>query len=162
MQLSKLNEWLTLLANVGVLVGIIFLALEMRQNTDMTRAQTRDAMTEKQLDFYSVVLENPEIAEVWTLMRNDPSQIEPFTVEEANYTFFTLFQMRMWENELYQYRQGLFEENEFQSRLDLWRNNMLGSGGRGQKRREIWESQKYSFSEDFRTFIDRIVSERNN
>ena len=36
---DKVNKWLTLGANIGVLIGIIFLAVEIRQNTEMTRAQ---------------------------------------------------------------------------------------------------------------------------
>ncbi len=34
MDSEKLNRWLTLGANFGVLVGIIFLAIEIRQNTE--------------------------------------------------------------------------------------------------------------------------------
>lgn len=41
MSLDKLNSWLTLLANVGVLLGIIFLAYEIRQNTVSIQSQTR-------------------------------------------------------------------------------------------------------------------------
>jgi len=46
MQLDDLNKWLTLAANVGVLAGIIFLAIELQQNTNMMQAQTRQAITE--------------------------------------------------------------------------------------------------------------------
>ncbi len=31
----KVNKWLTLGANIGVLVGIMFLAVELRQNNDI-------------------------------------------------------------------------------------------------------------------------------
>ena len=43
--MEKLNHLLTLLANIGVIAGIIFLAVEINQNTDMMRAQTRSAVT---------------------------------------------------------------------------------------------------------------------
>jgi hypothetical protein len=33
MKLSAINDWLTLAANIGVLAGIIFLAMEIQQNT---------------------------------------------------------------------------------------------------------------------------------
>lgn len=33
MKLSELNEWLTLTANFGVLLGIVFLGIEIQQNT---------------------------------------------------------------------------------------------------------------------------------
>ena len=39
--MEKLNQWLTLMANVGVLLGIAFLAYEIRQNTDAIQSQTR-------------------------------------------------------------------------------------------------------------------------
>ncbi len=39
MDTDKLNRWLTLTANVGVLVGLILLLFEIGQNTDLMRAQ---------------------------------------------------------------------------------------------------------------------------
>ena len=41
MNLDNLNKWLTLVANLGVLAGIFFLAYEIRQNTDSLQSQTR-------------------------------------------------------------------------------------------------------------------------
>ena len=36
--MDKTNQWLTLLGNVGVIAGLIFLGLEMRQNTNIAKA----------------------------------------------------------------------------------------------------------------------------
>ena len=47
--MNKLNQWLTLLANIGVIAGIVFLGVEIRQNTEMIQSQTRDSITEKQI-----------------------------------------------------------------------------------------------------------------
>jgi hypothetical protein len=41
---DSLNRWLTLGANVGVLVGLLLLVFELNQNRDMIRAQTRNEM----------------------------------------------------------------------------------------------------------------------
>jgi len=41
MKLEELNKWLTLGANLGVLVGIAFLAYEISQNTEALYSQTR-------------------------------------------------------------------------------------------------------------------------
>ena len=46
--MNKLNERLTLIANISVVLGIIFLAFELQQNTQAIQAQTRDSLTEKQ------------------------------------------------------------------------------------------------------------------
>ncbi len=44
MNLEKVNQWLTLLASIGVLVGIVFLAIEMRNSSDAVTAQMRDSI----------------------------------------------------------------------------------------------------------------------
>ena len=41
MNLDSLNKWLTLTANLGVIAGIIFLAIELRQNNDLMAGQDR-------------------------------------------------------------------------------------------------------------------------
>ena len=50
--MNKLNERLTLIANISVVLGIIFLAFELQQNTQAIQAQTRDSITEKQMEYY--------------------------------------------------------------------------------------------------------------
>ena len=42
--MDKLNRWMTVAANTGVLIGVVFLAYEIRQNTDAVHAQTREAI----------------------------------------------------------------------------------------------------------------------
>ena len=39
MDKEKLNQWLALAANLGVLIGLILLVYEVRQNSDLMRAQ---------------------------------------------------------------------------------------------------------------------------
>ena len=42
MESERLNRWLTLGANLGVLVGILLLVFELNQNRDLVRAQTEN------------------------------------------------------------------------------------------------------------------------
>lgn len=41
MDTNRVGHWLTLAANLGVIVGIVFLVLEIRQNVDIATAQVR-------------------------------------------------------------------------------------------------------------------------
>ena len=61
--MSKLNERLTLFANLSVVVGIVFLGAEMRLNTQAIQAQTRDSITEKQMTYSEWIATNPETAD---------------------------------------------------------------------------------------------------
>ena len=40
MSFKSLNQWLTLIANLGVLLGIIFLVIEINQNTEAIRIES--------------------------------------------------------------------------------------------------------------------------
>ena len=46
MNSEKLNSWLTLGANIGVLIGLVLLIVEIQQNTEMMRAQINQSRTE--------------------------------------------------------------------------------------------------------------------
>ncbi len=37
--MDKLNRWVTLTANVGVIAGLILVSIQVRQNTEISRAQ---------------------------------------------------------------------------------------------------------------------------
>ena len=41
MDADRLNRWLTLIANLGVVAGLVFLAVELNQNTKATIAEAR-------------------------------------------------------------------------------------------------------------------------
>ena len=154
MNLSKANEIISLIANIGVIASIIFLGLEMSQNTDMMRSQTRNAMTENQMNFFEGIIESRNFAETFIAIRGDSDNFPTGTPERMQYTFFFLTQLRMWENEWYQYQQNLFDAAEFESRLELWDFSM-----NFQINREVWDTQRYSFSSDFRDLIDGMAEE---
>ena len=55
---ENLNSWLSLGANVGVVIGLILLVVEINQNTQLTRAQMNQdrattAMSEQQATYTS-------------------------------------------------------------------------------------------------------------
>ncbi len=152
MKLSNINEWLTLVANLGVLAGIAFLAIEIQQNTNMTRAQTRDSLTEKQMGFYELAINDIQFAEVYAT--NTGFYTAP---EDMQFELFLRSQFRMWENEWYQYRQGLFEEEEFVPRMITW-----GVLLRNDKYLDFWRRFGDQHAPDFREQIESIISATND
>jgi len=61
---DRLNRWLTLGANIGVLVGIILLIVELNQNRQMMQAQTRNELSMGIVGIQSGIAENSELANV--------------------------------------------------------------------------------------------------
>ena len=58
--MERVNQWLTLAANVGILVSILFLATQIEQNSQMMQVQalTTNAATHAQIDV-AALGENP-------------------------------------------------------------------------------------------------------
>jgi hypothetical protein len=149
--MSKLNQWLTLVANLSVVAGIVFLAAEMRQNTRSIQAQTRDAISEKQMDFYGWVATNRDLATVYDLGLRDELD-DP--VDRRMFIMFLQGVFREWENSHYQFSQGLFTAEDFQARVNRW-SALLGT----EFARSFWDRNRESFAPSFRAEIDRIVAE---
>lgn len=82
MDSDKLTKWLTLLANVGVIAGIVFLAIEIRQNSDAVRAQTRAQLAEEVTELFSVNMNDQEYA---TILMKGNNVEELYAVEHYQY-----------------------------------------------------------------------------
>ena len=67
---NHLNKWLALVANFGVIAGIIFLALEIRQSNRIAIASTEIAIRESWAALNESIYENAEIAEIIFKARN--------------------------------------------------------------------------------------------
>jgi hypothetical protein len=61
---------------------------------------------------------------------------------------------RAWENEWYQFQQGLFSDDEFIPRRERWRRNMTEDA----LFRDSWLDTRGTFSPGFRAEIDIFVA----
>ncbi len=124
MKKIDLGQKITILANVGVLAGLLLLAFELNQNHDMTRAQTRSEISRQITDFLSMVAGDSELA---SIMRRAQAAEELTADEDWQYFLLLSANVRFWENIHYQYRQGLFDEAEFEAERTGWRSVIQGN-----------------------------------
>jgi hypothetical protein len=78
MDTDKLNRWMTLVANFGVIAGLIFLAVEIRQNT----ASLDESRTQARLQSYQMYLQN--LDESQRALANSPYMAEIFVKYERD------------------------------------------------------------------------------
>ena len=154
MNLDKINTWLSLLANFGVLVGVLFLVLEMQQNSQLMRSQTRDSLAEKNVEWRYAIAGNMETAQ---LFADGPRIMGDPQFDAEYFALASLYdaRLRIWENELYQYQQGLYDEGEFRARLDSWKYNFRNKPDIA----IFWEIRRGSYSQEFTDLIDSVIAE---
>jgi len=157
MGMDNLNKWLTLVANIGVLLGIIFLAIEIQQNTNMMQAQTSDSVTDKQISFFLDTGTEPYSSDILVRGGSSENLRADLNPQEVNsYFLISNGMFRMWENELYQFERGLFSEEEFLPRIEAWRYQFDRSPGLS----EVWSANKVGYSQGFVEIVDSF--ENNN
>ena len=102
----------------ALVLSLIFVGLEMRQNTRLLQAQTRDAITSKQLETVSWVATDQQNSRVFRVGWDSMETLTP----DEEWQYATLVQgiMREWENSHYQAGLGLFTREEIEARQEAW------------------------------------------
>ena len=87
--------WLTVIANIAVVGGIVFLAAEVRQNSRMMRAQTRNEVASGIVELLTFGLTDSEFLS--TVVRGDAGE-ELTPLERRQYQQYRNAFLRYWEN----------------------------------------------------------------
>jgi hypothetical protein len=109
------GEMIAILANVGVIAEIIFLAIELRQNNELLGAEARFAHSERAIDIYARVSSVPGLADAYAKLR---------TGEELSATELVQLQahvMSIFRNFEWQFEEIRFGTMEVDSRLPAMR-----------------------------------------
>jgi hypothetical protein len=152
MNKDRLNQWLSLGANIGVLVGILLLVVELGQNRAMMRAQTRNDLSNNIVNILNESAGNPQLA---SLLRRANAGEELTPDERLQYQERQTAMYRYWENVHYQYRQGLYDEPEFAKQRDAWRAYINQSKSVA----DAWCAIRNRVSEEFASDVDRLLTE---
>ncbi len=108
-KLDRWGRWLTLGANIGVVLGLIILIVEMRQNAALTRA----AMEQQKNSFLAEIefsLARREMADVWVKSIRTP---EALTDAEARMVESHLVALMLqWDNMFQMERAGLISRED--------------------------------------------------
>lgn len=99
-----------MVANVGVLIGIMLLVVELAQNREMMWAQIRIDVPQQLSNRLSALASNLQLT---NLKRRAEAGEELLADEEHQFFLMFVASVRDWENIHYQYRHGMFDEYEF-------------------------------------------------
>jgi hypothetical protein len=117
MKTKNLNQWLTLAANVGVLVGLILLIAELNQNSTLMRAQIFNDRADQGIAQFMAMAESSELSEIDGLLRSSgfPDNAAAFSelspTQKNQYYWITRADRYRVENLLYQQLLGLLEND---------------------------------------------------
>lgn len=155
MQKIDLGQTITILANIGVIAGIVFLAVELRQNNEQLSAQAKFNLHQNKYSITDQVIESSEFANFITRISTN----QPHTPEdELRIYHLTIRHLGNWQWEYLESVEGRLDEEDLP--LIGWRADFSGGGALGLPPFDsIWEAGKDAYDPRFVRFMEENVIE---
>lgn len=151
-RIDRLQRWLTLAANIGVLAGLLLVILEINQNTQLARAAYRSEGNVVTNQIWATVM-GDRVADVLEKSVASPGEIthSDFIVLDA-YLFPSL---NMIYRDYQLAQEGLYEAADWKASVDLYVHwylaNPFGKAWWEEEAREF-------FPAEFATYVDRQLA----
>jgi len=136
------------LGAVGVFASLIYLAIQIRQNTRMMKATIRQQLTAASQQNVHQMGQNAELG-LKLFLGGDLTPAEQLQVGAFSRATF-----RGYENYAYQRAQGLFDESEWRGMRENMRRMMLFPLAR-----EQWRQTRDEYSETLQRILDALAEE---
>jgi hypothetical protein len=142
MDFGKLNNWLQVSANIGIVLGLVLVGVQLKQNSDLVKIQLLYEESRRTVDLELQVV-GERGAEVWAKSIEEP---ENLTLEEVRIMEALIWSFIETQRGTYRLAQlGLIEEQDWKSRVEAevsfwfgngygaawWRNYAVGNKGTG-------------------------------
>ena len=112
--LERLNRWLTLGANIGVLLGLVVLIVEVRQNAALTRA----AMDQQKNDLLAQIefnIAKPEMSAIWIKAIRTPEALSDTENQAAGSVLVAI--MLQWDQMFMMRDAGLISDERVRQHI---------------------------------------------
>ena len=148
MDSDRLNRWLTLAANLGVLVGVFLLLVELRQNTESTELQAAQSYValSHELDFR--IVDDPSLI---ALFLTPPDEMTPEELRRLDRWYFG--SLRTWENGFFLHIRGVLDNDLWSGQEAFMADLLKNSDGL----RIYYQTNRKYFSKSFVAFLDGLV-----
>ena len=126
---DNINRWLTLTANIGILIGLVLIIVEIRQTSQLMRAQINMERTASSIESLVNVANGGAIATIQSKLFEEVEGfplalgwLETLTPEEQQrYRYWVLARLYEFNNDWFQCTEGLVEretcEKELRTRM---------------------------------------------
>lgn len=122
MSADSINRWLTLSANVGVVIGLILLVVELNQNSSLVRAQIHQARSDNYVANMMQVADTEFLLPAYKKLL-DAGGLNAAALETLNSTErervrrYAQGRLGGYDNLFYQHRLGYLDDEFYQSRV---------------------------------------------
>jgi len=145
-----LGQTISIVANLGILAGLVLLAVELNQNNQLMRSAGVISLNEKAMEWNARIAENHEVAEIISKAIN--SEVLTDT-EQIRLRALTNVLLAGWVMDFQQYQTGLVTEEYMNGIVPRYRDALRNRPYQS----VFWETIKDTYPQDFVRFMDECV-----
>lgn len=141
-----------LLGAIGVIVTLVYLATQIRQNNHQLRGAATTAVYEYQRTLTEMLSADPELYKIALRGNEDLASLSPW--EQQRFTIWAIHETGMWEMCHRLLKQGALDEELYHGKANYWLQLHSSPG-----RREWWNTHSVMLNEGFYGDISRQLVE---
>lgn len=147
---DQIKSWLRIVADVTVVVGILLVVIQIRQNTNAVMAANSTAVTDQSLLFFQAGLDNQVVARASQKVA-DREELSP--LERSQYARLQYLNFRGFENAFLQYQRGYYPQAEWERYRKIIQRILATDSI---ARAEVDSLQGWGFTTEFERELERI------
>ena len=141
------------MASAGaILLGLIFVGLELKQNTEAVESQTSQGLLELANQANSQVASDRQLAEILLKVNKDVDELNE--LETLQYSRFVYSEMNIWEHAFFSHENGTMNSDLWNGYDMAYRGFFCESWSKG-----VWRLIEGGFSEPFKAHVNEITPE---
>ncbi len=149
MDADRTNKWLSLTANVGVIISLLFLAYEINQSTKATIAAASQGLTDQSLTFFEAQLDHNVVSQAVYKQRQG-DELSGYELHQLDLLQHINF--RLFENAFLQYKRGFYEDREWERYRRIIAEQMANNPSALQ----MWERTKGGWTDEFASEVESL------
>lgn len=135
---------------LAVLLGLIFVGVELKQNTEAIQAATLQSMTDGSQEFLLLLASDADLNRIWRTARLDPDALTE--AEESQYFVLIRAQWLRFQNSYLQWQRGSMNDDDW-IQYETFICKMSAST-MAQSRKRTWSDHKGALTAGFVEFVE--------
>ena len=145
------GQMIQIVANIGVIAGIVFLGFELRQNNQFLGAEARYNLLQNRQAVHLMVIQDDNVADLLVKAR---STEELTTTETEQLSWYYILLLASFDYDYHQFRDGLVDEAVVPTRQ--W----IRAFREDHRFYSFWQDTKQDYTPDFVEWMDKNIVNR--
>jgi len=150
MTLEEFNYIAEIIASIAVIASLIYVALQVRQNTAATQASSRVAWVDTLNDVVGLISSAPNLADILHRGANGLSNLKDREILQFSAWLDQNF--IMYETYYFQWKAGVLDARLWSIYRHAIADFMLQSG-----QQEWWETRRHWFDQEFQQYVNEVM-----